>query len=77
MSFSNPIFAEPHPRLHRIEALQKGELDSNAITLLCQDIIEAREVHLWGLNVYNLVAHQVECGLCTLTGGYTTIGATQ
>lgn len=77
MSTSSPIFAEPHPMLYRIEALQKGKLTTNEITLLCQDVIEAREIHLWGQNVYNLVVHQVGCGLCTLTGGYTEVGVRQ
>jgi hypothetical protein len=77
MSISSPEFAKPHPMLHRIEALQKGKLTTNEITLLCQEIIEAREVHLWGQNVYDLVAHNVACGLCTLTGGYTTTGVVQ
>lgn len=77
MSLSSPDFATPHPMLHRIEALQKGELSPNEITLLCQDIIEAREIHVWGLNVYNLVVHQVGQNLCTLTGGYAIVGATQ
>jgi len=71
MSFSSPDFAEPHPLLHRIEALQKGKLTTNEITLLCQDLIERGEVMAWGMNVYNLVAHHVQQNLCTLTGGYT------
>ena len=77
MSISSPIFAEPHPLLHRIEALQKGKLTTNEIALLCQDIIEAREIHLWGLNVYNLVVHHVSQNLCTLTGGYAEVGVRQ
>lgn len=77
MSISSQVFAAPHPLLHRIEALQKGKLTTNEITLLCQEIIEAREIHLWGQNVYDLVVHNVGCGLCTLTGGYTTMGVRQ
>ena len=73
MSISSPIFAQPHPMLHRIELLQKGKLNPNEIALLCQDIIEAREIHLWGLNVYNLVVHHVSQNLCALTGGYTAV----
>lgn len=77
MSFSSPNFATPHPLLLRIEALQKGELDTNAIVQLCQDVIEAREVHLWGQNVYDLVTHCVRQNLCTLTGGYVAVGLPQ
>ena len=49
MSISSPIFAQPHPMLHRIEALQQGKLNTNEIVLLCQDVIEAGEIHvsLW------------------------------
>ena len=77
MSFSSPDFAAPHPLLHRIESLQKGDLDPNEITLLCQDIIEAREIHVWGLNVYNLIMHHVGQNLCTLTGGYAVVVSPQ
>jgi len=77
MSFSSQVFAEPHPLLHRIEALQQGKLDPNEIALLCQDLIEAREIHLWGANVYALVVHHVNQRLCTLTGGYVTVGQPQ
>ena len=58
-------FAEPHPLLRRIEALQKGELDTNAIVVLCQDVLDRDEAMLWGMNVYNLVAHCCNQNLCT------------
>ena len=77
MSISSPIFAQPHPMLHRIEALQQGKLNTNEIVLLCQDVIEAGEIHMWGPSVYNLIVHCVGQNLCTLTGGYATVGATQ
>ena len=77
MSFSSPDFAAPHPLLHRIEALQKNELSPNDITLLCQDVIERGEVMTWGMNVYSLVVHHVNQGLCTPTGWYNTVVARQ
>ena len=66
MSFGGP-FAEPHPLLRRVEALQTGKLTVNDITVLCQDIMERGEATSWGMNVYNLIGHQIECGLCTPT----------
>lgn len=71
MSISSPDFGEPHPLLHRIEALQKGTLTPNEITVLCQDIIEREEVMAWGMGVYNMVAHHVNQNLCTLTSAYS------
>lgn len=59
-------FAEPHPLLRRVEALQKGELSTNEIVLLCQDVIERNEILAWGQNVYNLIVHMVNQNLCTL-----------
>ena len=58
-------FAEPHPLLHKVEALQKGELSTNEIVLLCQDIVERDEAISWGQHVYNLILHCVTQNLCT------------
>jgi hypothetical protein len=66
VSQSSPDFATPHPLLRRIEALQKGKLSTNEITILAQDMIDAGEVMNWGKNVFDIVSHCVVQNLCTL-----------
>ena len=62
MGFRQPV------ETARVEAFLNGELSLNEIVVLMQDIIEAGVLPALPPSVYNMAAHCVEAGFCTVTG---------